>query len=352
MDLRAAMRIGGWLAACFAVQERRMRLARTTIFFLGVAAAACALPRAVSAQGGPAPALSADRLAAECAWLRAELDRTNAEISALKRTSRGFRADYRLRQKMADAEALARRLTAAEVHLGRLRGAPPAAPQPPLPANSAGVVAAAPGDGPIELEAKADLLSDMARKVTAEADVLARTAGQIRVRQTLRRRAGDLDRDPFAGLDATRRNIALGVPRAQSVQTGGSQETATTTSTSGPPPQFSGDSATRSTAGAPAPTTATVGAVSIPPLSTTATTTTHALPVAPSAGAPPPPTAAITMRLRALIDPATLAEVQRIEPAGQPLASAHALERAAAALRAKAKAIEAQAAALRAKANR
>src|SRR5262245_22449758 len=57
-----------------------------------------------------APAASADALAAECARLREQLERTNAEISALKRGDRGVRDDYRLRKKMADAEALARQL--------------------------------------------------------------------------------------------------------------------------------------------------------------------------------------------------------------------------------------------------
>src|SRR4051794_19399173 len=50
--------------------------------------------------------------------VRAELERTNADIDALKRSKRGLREDYRLRERLADAEALARRLTALDARLG------------------------------------------------------------------------------------------------------------------------------------------------------------------------------------------------------------------------------------------
>src|SRR5262245_45946113 len=112
---------------------------------------------------------------AECVRLRAELDRTSAEIAALKRGVRSVANDFRLRQKMADAEALARSLTAAEARLAAARGA---RPTPPAIVGSEPV--AAPGDGPIELEAKADLLADQARRLAAQADALSRNAGQIR----------------------------------------------------------------------------------------------------------------------------------------------------------------------------
>src|SRR5687768_13322226 len=83
------------------------------------------LPVAATAQPARAPTAEAARLDAECARLRAELERTNAEVATLKRGGRNVRDDYRLRQKMADAEALARRLTAAETQLRRERGLPP-----------------------------------------------------------------------------------------------------------------------------------------------------------------------------------------------------------------------------------
>ena len=69
-------------------------------------------------------------LTAERARLRAQLDRVNAEIDALKRSARGVGDDYRLRARLADAEALARRLIDIEARLG-LRA--PAVEPGPLP---------------------------------------------------------------------------------------------------------------------------------------------------------------------------------------------------------------------------
>ncbi len=85
---------------------------------------------------------------------------------------------------MADAEALARRLIDIEARLG-LRA--PAVKPGPLPV-------AAPTDGPSDLEAKADILADQSRRVRLEADALDRRVGELKGRQTLRRRAADLDR--------------------------------------------------------------------------------------------------------------------------------------------------------------
>jgi hypothetical protein len=139
---------------------------------------------------------SAAALSAECATLRSALDQANTEISALKRSERGVRDDYRLRKKMAEAEALARRLTEAETKLRRLRGpAPAVAP------------AADPGDAPALLEARADILSDEARRIAAEAAVLTRASEQLRSRQALRRRAGQIERDPFAGVEGPKRQM-------------------------------------------------------------------------------------------------------------------------------------------------
>ncbi len=80
-------------------------------------------------------------LTAERARLRGQLDRVNAEIDALKRSARGVGDDYRLRARLADAEALARRLIDIEARLG-LRA--PAALPGPLPVAS-------PTDSPSDL---------------------------------------------------------------------------------------------------------------------------------------------------------------------------------------------------------
>ena len=137
--------------------------------------------------------------------LRGELDRVNAEIAGLKSANRSVRNDYLLRDKLAEAEALARKLTEAESRerrdhtsaQGQLSGT---ALIPPV---------ATPHDSAVELEAKADLMSDQARRFLREADTLDRTAREIRARQNLRRRAWAWDRDPLAGFETSKRNLAV-----------------------------------------------------------------------------------------------------------------------------------------------
>src|SRR5947209_3067268 len=82
-----------------------------------VAAPAARAERLPGADGAPAAAGDVT-LTAERARLRAQLDRVNAEIDALKRSTRGVGDDYRLRARLADAEALARRLIDIEARLG------------------------------------------------------------------------------------------------------------------------------------------------------------------------------------------------------------------------------------------
>ena len=314
----------------------------------------------------PPPAAAAatevPRLEAETARLRAQLDRVNAEIATLKRSPRNVADDYRLRQRMADAEALARRLTDTEAQLRRHKGTPAApAPARALPATP---VVAAPGDGPVELEAKADLLSDQARRLAAEADGLARVAGQIRGKQTLRRRAAGLERDPFAGVEGSKRSLVFGAPRApggassptaggpERVPVGDTKNNVTPGPITGTPP----GSPPRAGAPTPPPTPPPPMGGSAPGMGTpnpglappggmpNPTTTT------PPAGPPPAPTTAVSVQARTLLDPATLAEIQRLEKSGKPLSDADALERAAAALKQRAQALEAQSKAMRTRA--
>ena len=146
---------------------------------------------------GAPPAAGDVTLTAERARLRAQLDRVNAEIDALKRSARGVGDDYRLRARLADAEALARRLIDIEARLG-LRA--PAVEPGPLPVAS-------PTDSPSDLQAKADILDDRARRVRLEADALDHRVVELKGRQDLRRRAADLDRDPFAPLEGSKRRV-------------------------------------------------------------------------------------------------------------------------------------------------
>jgi hypothetical protein len=251
---------------------------------------------------------AADTLHAERTRLRAQLDKVNAEIDGLKRAGRGMRDDYRLRGLLADAESLARRLIEIEARLGiRVDGAAKVGPPP----------VAAPTDGPADLDAKADILADQSRRIRAQADALGRRAADAKSRQELRRRAADLDRDPFAPMEGSKRRIASS---AGGVMPAG----APATSVGGQSPVVAGANATK---------TDSLGPVAPPPNQTMNVT-----------GAP------LSTQLRDLLDPATLTDVRRLEATGMGGGSPQALERAAAALRARADWLDAQSRAMRAKA--
>jgi hypothetical protein len=328
---------------------RRPR-SRSGLWLLGglfVAVLSSASPARAAGPSAP-DAAEVIRLESECARLRTELARANADVAALKRADRGVRNDYRLRQRLADAEALARKLTEAEARLRSRQGPPPAPRAPALAPPSA-----QPGDGPVELEAKADLLSDQARRLAAEAEGLARTAGQLRGRQVLRRRAFQLERDPFAGLDGSKRTMVFGAPRT------GTKAAADPTAPGGnnPQPTTGGamDNATPGAAGGSSGPTQGGAPPAQPPTAAPPPTTTTPPPRssnegALAAGPAPQPTSALSTQLRALLDPSTLSEVRRLEQTGKPITDPEALEKLAAALRQRAQALDGQAKDLRAKA--
>jgi hypothetical protein len=241
-------------------------------------------------------------LTAERARLRDELDRVGAEVDALKKAHGGVGDDYRLRARLADGEALARRLIDIEARLG-LRA--PAGKPAPLPVAES-------TDGPADLGAKADILSDRSRRVRGEADALGRRIADIKGRQELRRRAADLDRDPFAALEGSKRRVVSVAALAAPGDHGGSGPQAPSVSTG--------------------PQTGTV----------TASTPI----IAPAGPVTPPPTLAV--ELRDLLDPTTVADIHRLEGTKAPSGAVPALERAVAALRAQADALDAQARAMRA----
>jgi hypothetical protein len=266
--------------------------------------AAGATPSLARAQGQGA----VDALAAERARLRAQLDKVNAEIDALKRAGGGVRDDYRLRARLADAESLARRLTDIEARLGIRVGAAPKPQPPPI---------AEPTDGPADLDAKADILADQSRRVRAQAEALGRRAADLKGRQELRRRAADLDRDPFAPMEGSKRRVASSSGAAAVLTSGNSNRGQTS---------INSDSTPTVTPSVPG---ASQGIA--PP--TPGSTQTIQMPVA---------TVLLPAQLRDLLDTATLTDIRRLETAGAGAVSPQALERAAASLRARAEWLDAQ----------
>ena len=255
----------------------------------------------------PARAQSADTLQAERSRLRAQLDKVNAEIDALKRAGGGVRDDYRLRARLADAESLARRLMDIEARLGiRVDGTAKFQPPP----------TAAPTDGPSDLDAKADILADQSRRVRAQADALAR-------------RAADLEGTPGAApagggprprpVRADGRFEATGGERRRHGHGPGSGRRTPAARTSRRQDPINGD--TVSDAGGD-----------------------HE-PSREGGGRPP-----LSVQLRDMLDTAALTDIRRLETSGAGAASPQTLERAAAALKARADWLEAQSRAMRAKA--
>ncbi len=295
----------------------------TALPFLLVLALAAAMP----AHAALAPGASDDvALEAERERLRGELDRVAAEIDALKKAGRGVGDDYRLRARLADAEALARRLIEIEARLGLRAPAKPA----PLPV-------AAPTDGPADLDAKADILADQSRRVRGEADALGRRVTEIKGRRELRRRAADLERDPFAPLESSKRRVASIAAPSVTPGTSGGDHSASNGSASSPNPPL--------TAGG-TPSTVTLSPTASPsPMPVSGVTATGAASTSLSLELR-------ALELRDLLDPATLADIRRLEGTGAraPTGSLEALERAVAALRARADTLDAAARAMRASA--
>jgi hypothetical protein len=273
-----------------------------------VPATKAAAPAKPPAQTPAAPG----QLAKERAALARQLDQVNAEIDKLKRAG-GVRDDYRLRARLADAEALARRLIELDARLGiRADGTHAPGPEP----------TAAPTDSAADLDAKADILADQARRFRVQAETLAARADALKGRQELRRRASDLDRDPFAPMEGSRRRMASAA--ATTVSLGGGRSAAD--DKAGPAGVTSG----------PAPA---VGPTSVSPPSVTTTST----------GSPAPVLSGLSLQFRDLLDTATLADIRRLEGTGTPSGTSQALLRAATALRARADELDVRAKAMRPK---
>jgi hypothetical protein len=341
-----------------------MVLARRTFAWALTVAALAAFPlpahaqrraRTVVAQSDSAARAA---LVAERQRVRAELERANADVDALKRADHTLRDDYRLRARLADAEALARQLTSLDARLG---GAPTA--RGPSSWSISSEPRAAVTDGPAELDAKADILNDEARRLTTRADLLLGRARDLKARQALRRRVGQMEHDPFSPLEGSKRramtagatSLANGASAPPHVTSGGGPDKTppspgSTTVTTSVPPENSGSSSTgglgTATAAAPGgplapsapvgPGVALTGPKTAPTVSGTISTGTTTDGVA------------LSVQLRDLLDPATLAELQQLEATGHSSGGPGALERAGAALKARAASLDEEAAALRA----
>jgi hypothetical protein len=301
---------------------------------LAVLAVALQLGPAAAAEGDSRDPVAVRRAEQDIARLRADLAKVNAEVAGLKRAGRSIRNDYRLRERMADAEALAQKLTAAEAQLrAKAQASGPLAAGAPVVASPQ----ASPQDGSVELEAKADLLLDQARKLDGEAALLSKAADQVRSRKALRRKAGGWDRDPFAGLETSRRNVVMS-PASSSRATAGEAAPATGSGSQGGGATFGPGSAPPPAVTSTTMDTAAKGA-SAPDGSAASKTS----PLVSSAGAD---RQAVEQRL--YLDPATAAELRHALGAGGASLEPEALERGAVALRARARLLETQARTVRA----
>jgi len=286
-----------------------------------VALVLAAAPGRSAAQGADSAALR--RTLTEFARLRGDLDKINAEVADLKRSDRSVRNDYRLRDRLADAEALAQKVTQTEARLRALgwtggvvagTGARAAPPQ------------ALPQDGSVELEAKAGLFADQARKLDGEAGVLAKAADELRNRRALRRRAGAFDRDPFSGLETSKRSLAVHLPKREDPLPPGLGGTQNTSGGGMSPPGTVGAASDSSTKG---PTLA---------VSAESASASKVSPQTQTAGLD---RQAFEQRL--YLDPATAAELRHVLGAAGATSDPEALDRAAETLRARARALNAQA---------
>jgi len=317
--------------------SRHFILATLAWTFLGGTAASA---RAADESRAPATAATtatanADGLA-ERTRLRAELDRLNAEIDALKRGHRNVGSDYQLRRKLADAEDRARRLTALEARIKGVNVTPvsPLASLTPAPVTE-------PSDDREVLEAKADILADQARKLDQQAELLEVRIANLRDRQELRRRVNHLDHDPFSPLEQSKRRVTFGSGQltgntgTSSKSAGGAQSES---NGSGPAGPTSGPSSVVSTG-------ATDRGTNTGFANTTSTAPTP-VPVAVS-GATSDASGSLASQFRGVLDPVTLAEIRRLEADATGVARLPAAEKTLAALRQRARQLQSDAEAAR-----
>ena len=309
------------------------------IVLLATLLAATAVAPGVRAAGSPAASSAGqDAALAERAKLQTQLDAVNGEIDALKRRPLGIRDDYRLRSRMADAEALARRLNDIDARLGMaVRSSPGVAPAE---------IRVSPSDDRAEREAKADILADQARRLSSEANLLAGRLTTLRTRNELKRRAGQLERDPFAPLEQVKSRVGVNGTSANHGTFLPPMSDTTKTGTM-PPPRTSSpgtvsgagngsDGAGAAPTGTSQPPTPSGGVLTLMP---------SASPVTQSADSG---AGSLAGQLRGVLDPTSLEEIRRLETPGTGPANLQVMERALAMLRARAAQLAAASASLRA----
>jgi hypothetical protein len=354
--------------------------------------------------------------------LRGDLDRLNREIDGLKQRRRSLGEDYALRAKMADAEAKARRLTELEGSAARsaarsanrsgggsaatTAGAGGMEPLAPLRLSATPQPSAA--DDSEVLDAKADILADQARRVGQQADLLEHRVLSLRGRQELRRRAGELELDPFSPFEQSKRRIPIGAPATsvgpsatvptvggQTISGGGSAmansitkgSPVNTGSGTGTVPPMSGAATSPTSGAATSPTSGAAGPASFAtpsgstgtatgaspqssqPVSTSGgrttdtsgqgigtvvatgspeSTTSTSQPSGTGLASGPDAPGSLAGQFRDVLDPVTLTEIRRLEGSGGAArASLPATERALAALRARARQLQFEADAAR-----
>ncbi len=308
----------------------------------------------VVAWAGPARAQTPPHVAASTAAqrlsasaerdrLRAELARVQTDIDRLKTGARGLRADYLLRGRLADAEALARRLTELDAQLGPRPDAAAARAPVTLPQSARDEAVPSPTDGPAELEAKADILADQSRRAQSQAMVLQARIDQVRGRRELRRRAHQLENDPFAPLESSHRRLAAGTsPAALS----SSRDPAGPPRTVVNPPASAAGASGIATPPGPSASPVSPGATSGNATSGTGTQGTGTGTQGTGASTTSTPAA----QVRDVLDPSTTAQVRRTDPGLAPVNDLASMEQALAALNARAQQLDAQAKRLRAQA--
>jgi hypothetical protein len=192
--------------------------------------------------------------------------------------------------------------------------------------------------------------------VAAQAETFQQRAQQLRARQDLRRRASQMEHDPFSPLEGSkRRTVAITAPGSASFAPGShnpGDAPAVNGSTSGAGGGSGSVSLDRGGqpmgAGAPPQGSVVVSTPGSAP-GPRALVSPSAAPT-PTAGGAADTAAPLSVQLRDLLDPATLAEIRRLEASAAPGAGVEALERAAAALRARAARLHGQAQSLRSRA--
>lgn len=320
-----------------------------------------AAPGRIARAGNVAPVESANAsLQAERRKLVGDLERANAEIEQLKKKDRGVRDDYRLRARMADAEAIARRLTEIDAKLGPAASAASAPNRRTMPP----VGDAAPTDGPAELEARADILADQSRRLEAQAATLSQRVTGMRNRIELRRRTGQLEADPFAPMEGSKRRLIATVPGASPTTPTGNNAGVPTSSRGAPgnsdmgaapvstPPSTSttapGNPQSGSGAMGPGPAISTPESAATPAVSGGARAPVPTVPTASGGtGGASDSGAALSAQLRDFLDPGALAAIRKLEATGTPTANLEAMARAAAALRERAQKLQVQSNSLR-----